>query len=119
VLFLGLSLLVIWTTPVEELPAAFARITRPLRLVRAPVDEWAHTVTLTVRTLPLLRDECRMLIAGRRLRAAPPGAGRLARIAARGRELPDLVIAVVASSGRRASDLGRAATQRGGMRPAR
>jgi energy-coupling factor transport system ATP-binding protein len=118
VLFLGLSLLVIWTTPVEELPAAFARIVAPLRLLRAPVDEWAHTVTLTVRTLPLLRDESRMLIAGRRLRAAPPAAGRVARTEARGRELLDLVIAVVASSGRRACDLGRAATQRGGMRRA-
>ena len=116
ILFLGLSLLVIWTTRVEELPAAFARMTRPLRAVRAPVDEWAHTLTLSVRTLPLLRDESRVLIAGRRLRAAPP-AGRTARVVAGARELLDLVIAVVASSGRRAADLGRAATQRGGMRP--
>jgi hypothetical protein len=30
----------------------------------------------------------------------------------------DLVVAIVASAGRRASDLGRAATQRGGMRSA-
>jgi energy-coupling factor transport system ATP-binding protein len=119
IFFLGLSLLVIWTTRVEELPGAFARIVRPLRKVRAPVDEWAHTVTLSVRTLPLLRDESRMLIAGRRLRAAPPATGRAARVTAGGHEFLDLVIAVVASAGRRASDLGRAATQRGGMRSAR
>jgi energy-coupling factor transporter ATP-binding protein EcfA2 len=116
VLFLALSLLVIWTTRVEELPAAFAHIVRPLRKTGAPVDEWAHTVTLVVRTLPLLRDEIRVLIAGRRLRTSRPAAGRRARIVARCRELLDLVVAVVASAGRRASDLGRAATQRGGMR---
>ena len=64
VLFLALSLLVVWTTRVDELPAAFARIASPLRKLGAPVDEWAHTVTLAVRTLPLLRDEIRVLIAG-------------------------------------------------------
>jgi energy-coupling factor transporter ATP-binding protein EcfA2 len=125
VLFLALSLLVVWTTRVEELPAAFVRIARPLRKLGAPVDEWAHTLALAVRTLPLLREELRVLIAGRRLRALPPAASRWARIAARCRELLDLVVALVASAGRRASDLGRAATQRGGMqslepaRPAR
>jgi energy-coupling factor transport system ATP-binding protein len=117
VLFLGLSLLVVWTTRVEELPAAFARIASPLRKFGAPVDEWAHTLTLAVRTLPLLRDEFRVLVAGRRLRASPRAIGRRARIVARCRELLDLVVAIVASAGRRASDLGRAATQRGGMRP--
>jgi energy-coupling factor transporter ATP-binding protein EcfA2 len=116
VLFLALSLLVVWTTRVEELPAAFARIARPLRKLGAPVDEWAHTLALAVRTLPLLRDEFRVLIAGRRLRASPRATGRWARIVARCRELIDLVVAIVASAGRRASDLGRAATQRGGMR---
>ncbi len=70
-----------------------------------------------MRTLPLLRDEIRVLIAGRRLRAAPRAGTRRARVLARGRELLDLVVAIVASAGRRASDLGRAATCRGGMRP--
>ncbi|HEX6453764.1 MAG TPA: ATP-binding cassette domain-containing protein [Trebonia sp.] len=116
ILFLALSLLVVWTTRVEELPAAFTRIASPLRKLRAPVDEWAHSLTLTVRTLPLLREESRVLIAGRRLRPRPRTAGRRAQIAERCRELLDLLVAIVASSARRASDLGRAATQRGGMR---
>jgi energy-coupling factor transport system ATP-binding protein len=111
-LFVALTLLVIWTTRIEELPAAFARLAAPLRRAGAPVDEWAHTLAFTVRTLPLLGDEGRTLAAGRRLRAAPRAAGR-------GREAGDLVIAIVASAGRRASDLGRAATQRGGMPKAR
>jgi energy-coupling factor transporter transmembrane protein EcfT len=93
-------------------------VARPLRKLRAPVDEWAHALALAVRTLPLLREEIRVLIAARRLRASPRGATRQARLAARGRELLDLVVAIAASAGRRATDLGRAATSRGGMRPA-
>jgi energy-coupling factor transport system permease protein len=119
VIFFALSLLLIWTTPVEELPAAFMRVAAPLRKLGVPVDEWAHTVTLAVRTLPLLRDEFRVLVAGRRLRRPLRAPSRRARAAARCRELLDLVVAVVASAGRRASDLGRTATQRGGMRSLR
>lgn len=118
VLFFALSLLLIWTTRVEELPAAFTRIASPLRRLGLPVNEWAHTVTFAVRTLPLLRDEFRVLIAARRLRAPLRADSRRARILAHWRELPDLLVAVVASAGRRASDLGRTATQRGGMREA-
>ena len=115
-LFFGLSLLLVWTTRVEELPAAFTRVASPLRRLGVPVNEWAYTVTFAVRTLPLLRDEFRVLIAARRLRGPVRAASRRARALARCRELLDLVIAVVASAGRRASDLGRTATQRGGMR---
>jgi energy-coupling factor transport system permease protein len=111
ILFFALSLLLIWTTRTEELPAAFTRLAAPARKVGLPVSEWAHAMTFAVRTLPLLRDELTVLIAGRRLRAA----GRRQGVAAACRELFDLVIAVVASAGRRASDLGRAATQRGGL----
>jgi energy-coupling factor transporter ATP-binding protein EcfA2 len=106
--FFALSLLLVWTTRVEELPAAFTRIVAPLRALRAPVDEWAHSVTFAVRTLPLLREEFRVVTAARRLRRPPRPAGR-------GRELFDLVVAVVAAAARRAADLGRAATQRGGL----
>ncbi|HVT69437.1 MAG TPA: ATP-binding cassette domain-containing protein, partial [Trebonia sp.] len=116
ILFFALSLLLVWTTRVEQLPAAFTRLAVPLRWLGLPVSEWAHTMTLAVRTLPLLRDEFRVLIAGRRLRAPLRGAGRRALVIARGRELLDLLVAVIASAGRRASDLGRTATQRGGMR---
>jgi energy-coupling factor transport system ATP-binding protein len=115
-LFFALSLLLIWTTRVEELPAAFTRVASPLRRIGLPVNEWAHTLTFAVRTLPLLRDEFRVLIGARRLRAPLRAASRLELAVARSRELLDLVIAVVASAGRRASDLGRTATQRGGMR---
>jgi energy-coupling factor transport system permease protein len=115
ILFFALSLLLIWTTRVEDLPASFMRIASPLRRLGVPVNEWAHTVTFAVRTLPLLRDEFRVLIAARRLRAPSRAASRRTRTLARSHELLDIVIAVVASAGRRASDLGRTATQRGGL----
>ena len=115
VLFLALSFLTVWTTRVEELPEAFVRIARPLRRFGAPVDEWAYTVMFAVRTLPLLREEFRVLLAGRRLRPTPHAAGRTAQTLKRCREVVDLTVAVVISSGRRASDLGRAATLRGGF----
>jgi energy-coupling factor transport system ATP-binding protein len=118
-IFLALSLLLIWTTRVEELPAAFMRIAAPLRRLRLPVDEWAHTVTLAVRTLPLLRDEFRVLVAGRRLRRPLRAPSRRAWVIARCREVLDVLVAIVASAGRRASDLGRTATQRGGMQSLR
>ena len=116
ILFFALSLLLIWTTRVEDLPASFTRIASPLRRLGVPVNEWAHTVTFAVRTLPLLRDEFRVLIAARRLRTPLRAANRRTRTLARSHELLDLVIAVVASAGRRASDLGRTATTRGGLR---
>src|SRR4029077_12291564 len=68
-LFFGLSLLLVWTTRVEELPAASTRVAARLRGLGWRVNEWAYTVTFAVRTLPLLRDEFRVLIAARRLRA--------------------------------------------------
>lgn len=116
VLFVALSLLTVWTTRVEELPVAFVRIVRPLRRLGAPVDEWAHALTLTVRTLPLLREEFRVLLAARRLRPSPSATGRVAQVRGHCLEVIDLTVAVIASAGRRASDLGRAATLRGGMR---
>lgn len=114
-LVFALSLLVIWTTPVELLPSAFLRMTRPLRVLRAPVDEWAHTLAIVVRSLPLMREETRTLLAARRLRrhVRPHGVG--ARLRAIVGETLDLVIAVLASAGRRSVDLGRAMTRRGGM----
>jgi energy-coupling factor transport system ATP-binding protein len=115
ILFFALSLLLIWTTRVEDLPASFTRIASPLRRLGVPVNEWAYTVTFAVRTLPLLRDEFRVLIAARRLRSPLRAANRRTRTLARSHELLDLVIAVVASAGRRASDLGRTATMRGGI----
>lgn len=116
VLLLTLSLVVVWTTSVESLPRAFRTLARPLRALRAPVDEWAHTLTLAIRTLPQLQDEFRVLVAARRLRRPAPSGGPLARMRSRARGAVDLLVGAVAAAGRRSSDLGRAMTVRGGIR---
>ncbi len=61
--------LVGWTTPLGEIAPAVSRLLAPLRLVRVPVDEWAVAVALCVRSLPLLVDELRTLVAARRCSA--------------------------------------------------
>ncbi|MCU1586013.1 MAG: cobalt transporter [Microbacteriaceae bacterium] len=115
VLLFALSLVVVWTTRVEQLPGAFTALARPFRLVGAPIEDWAHALALTVRTLPVLQDEIRVLLAARRLRHPSPSGTRRALLASRARELTDLLVAIVASAGRRATDLAHAMTIRGGL----
>jgi energy-coupling factor transport system permease protein len=105
--------LVGWTTPLGEIAPAVSRLLAPLRLVRVPVDEWAVAVALCVRSLPLLVDELRTLVAARRLRPPPPRPGR--STLQRWLDEPvDLMVAALAVSMRRAGELAEAITARGG-----
>jgi len=120
VLFLGLGVVLIvsaavvgWTTPLGSVAPALARLTRPLRALRIPVDEWIVALALALRCLPLLVDEMRTLAAARRLRRHEPTGGRR-----RGRvvvEIHDLVSTAIVVSLRRAHDLADAITARGGI----
>ncbi|MEO9220808.1 MAG: energy-coupling factor transporter transmembrane protein EcfT [Mycobacteriaceae bacterium] len=111
VVILAASAMVGWTTPVAEVAPAFARLGAPLRRLRVPVDEWAVTIALCLRSVPLLIEELRVLNAARRLRPRPPR-----QRSPRGwvAEAIDLLAAVMAVSARRASELGLAITARGG-----
>jgi energy-coupling factor transport system permease protein len=111
-LLLGAAL-VGWTTPLGEIAPAVRRLLAPLRLVRAPVDEAAVAVALCVRSLPLLVDEMRTLVAARRLRPPPPRPGR-STLQRWLEELVDLLVAALAVSMRRAGELAEAITARGG-----
>ena len=113
ILLLLAAALVGWTTPLGEIAPAVARLMRPLRIVRFPVDEAATAVALCVRSLPLLVGEMRTLLAARRLRPAPerPGRGDLERLLD---EVVDLMVAAMAVSVRRAGELAEAITARGG-----
>jgi energy-coupling factor transport system permease protein len=111
-LLLGAAL-VGWTTPLGEIAPAVARLLAPLRLVRVTVDEGAVAVALCVRSLPLLVDEMRTLVAARRLRPAPPRPGRSTW--QRWLDEPvDLLVTALAVSMRRAGELAEAITARGG-----
>ncbi|MGQ4600307.1 CbiQ family ECF transporter T component [Nocardia sp. R6R-6] len=103
------SFVIAWTTPMSEIAPALAKLGAPLRKLRVPVDEWAVVVALTLRGLPLLIEEIRVLRAARRLR---PKDNLLYRAA--DNPLIDILTAAMAVSTRRAGELGEAITARGG-----
>ncbi|MDQ6840378.1 MAG: energy-coupling factor transporter transmembrane protein EcfT [Actinomycetota bacterium] len=113
-LLLGASMLVGWTTPLGEVAPALARLGSPLQRFRVPVDEWAMTVALCIRSLPLIIDELRTLVAARRLRPrlAPDTSATGWQVID---EVVDLVTAGLAVTMRRARELAEAITARGGL----
>jgi energy-coupling factor transporter ATP-binding protein EcfA2/energy-coupling factor transporter transmembrane protein EcfT len=105
------SLMVGWTTALADVAPALVRLGRPLRALRLPVDEWAVTMALCVRSLPLLVEELRTLVAARRLR--PPyltADGKRDRIV----DAVDLCAASLVVALRRADEMGDAIRARGG-----
>ncbi|MCX0269700.1 CbiQ family ECF transporter T component [Nocardia zapadnayensis] len=102
------SMLIAWTTPMSEIAPALATLGRPLRRLRVPVDELAVVVALTLRGLPLLLEEIRILRAARRLRPKPDLLHRTTD------PVIDILTAAMAVSTRRAGELGEAITARGG-----
>jgi energy-coupling factor transporter transmembrane protein EcfT len=105
--------LVGWTTQLGAVAPALTRLTRPLRALRLPVDEWIIALALALRCLPLLVDEMRTLNAARRLRHRSSEEHRKARHSLI--ELHDLVSTSIIVSLRRAHDLADAITARGGI----
>ncbi|MDQ2727400.1 MAG: energy-coupling factor transporter transmembrane protein EcfT [Actinomycetota bacterium] len=113
-LLLGASMMIGWTTPVGEVAPALARLGAPLRRLRVPVDEWSMAVALCVRSLPLLIDELRTLVAARRLRPRLEADASTTGWQAID-ELVDLMTAGLAVAMRRARELAEAITARGGL----
>ncbi len=115
IVLLGLGAMVSWTTNVAEVAPAVAKLGRPLRVLRIPVDDWAVTLTLALRAFPMLIDEFSVLYAARRLRPREVTDGNkratLRRYAA---ELIDLLAAAITVALRRADEMGDAITARGG-----
>jgi energy-coupling factor transport system permease protein len=102
-----------WTTPLGDIAPAVSRLLWPLRKLRLPVDEWAVTLALCVRSLPLLVVELRVLVAARRLRPPPPRTSE--DVLHRWLEEPvDLLVTALASALRRAGELAEAISARGG-----
>nr|WP_268760530.1 CbiQ family ECF transporter T component [Protofrankia coriariae] len=109
-----------WTTPLSELAPALGRLLAPLRRLRLPIDEWVATVALSIRCLPLLVDEIRMLLAVRRLRvgARPPRRrlpGLLAALPLHARSITELLCTAIVTCLRRAAEMTEAIAARGGF----
>jgi energy-coupling factor transport system permease protein len=114
IVLLGLGGLVSWTTNVAEIAPAVAKIGKPLRLLRLPVDDWAVTLSLALRAFPMLIDEFRVLFAARKLRPREPANTARERRHRMSREVIDLLAAAVTVALRRADEMGDAITARGG-----
>jgi energy-coupling factor transport system permease protein len=111
---LGLGALVSWTTNVAEIAPAVAKLGKPLKTFRVPVDAWAVTLALALRAFPMLIDEFRVLLAARRIRPRAIATTWRQRYRRWFVELVDLMATGVTVSLRRADEMGDAITARGG-----
>ncbi len=114
IVLLALGAMVSWTTNVADVAPAVATLGRPLRWLRFPVDDWAATLALALRSFPMLIDEFRLLYAARRLRPRPLAPDGRAQRRRWMTELVDLLAAGVTVALRRADEMGDAITARGG-----
>jgi energy-coupling factor transport system permease protein len=114
IVLLGLGALVSWTTNVAEIAPAVAKLGRPLRPLRIPVDDWAVALALALRAFPMLIDEFRILFAARRLRPREPATTGRERRHRWSAEIVDLLAAAITVALRRADEMGDAITARGG-----
>jgi energy-coupling factor transport system permease protein len=114
IVLLGLGAMVSWTTNVAEIAPAIAKLGRPLRPLRVPVDDWAVALALALRAFPMLIDEFRILYAARRLRPREVVTTRRARRRRWAVEVIDLFAAAITVALRRADEMGDAITARGG-----
>jgi energy-coupling factor transporter transmembrane protein EcfT len=104
---------VTWTTPLADVAPAVARLAGPLRRLRVPVDDLAVAVALSVRSLPLLAEELRVLLAAHRLRPARHRPSRREQL----RWPVDALATALVVSLRRAREMGDAIEARGGPGP--
>lgn len=100
-----------WTTPLADLSPALGRLLGPLRHFRVPVDELVGAIALSIRCLPLLLEEARVLRAARRARrpASPRSFKEL------GDESVEVVFGALANAIRRAREIAEAIEARGGV----
>ncbi len=108
---IALSMILGWTTPLSELAPAISTLLRPFERLRLPVTEWVVTIALCVRSLPMLTEELRVVVAAHRMRSVPGRTG-MKHAAADG---VGLISAVMVACIRRASDMGQAMQARGGV----
>ena len=100
-----------WTTPLADLSPALGRLLGPLRHLRVPVDELVGAIALSIRCLPLLLEEARVLRAARRARR--PASSRSFREL--GDESVEVVFGALANAIRRAREIAEAIESRGGV----
>jgi energy-coupling factor transport system permease protein len=114
VAMMGVCGLVSWTTSLSEIAPAVWKLSRPLKALRLPVDDWAVTVALTLRAFPMLMQEFRVLFAVRKLRPRAAATSWRERRRRLSTEVIDQLATSMTVSLRRADEMGDAITARGG-----
>lgn len=107
----ALGAVVAWTTPLGEVADALLVLGAPLQRAGLPVGEWAAACAVGVRSLPMLLDEWRVLVAVHRLRTA---AGPRPGLSGRGRSALALPVRALVMTLRRAREVAVAVAARGG-----
>ncbi len=107
--YLAIALLLGWTTPLGQLPAAAAWLLAPLGRVGLPIDDVVAGLALSVRALPLIADE---LTTTTTLWAARPPRHQNRVVNA-----VDLLATATVAATRRATELGEALDARGRYTP--
>jgi energy-coupling factor transporter transmembrane protein EcfT len=100
-----------WTTPLADLSPALGRLLGPLRHLKVPVDELVAAIALSIRCLPLLLEEARVLRAARRARR-PANARSMRELS---EEAVESVFGALANAIRRAREMAEAIEARGGV----
>ena len=77
----GTSLLTL-TTPPIALTDGLARLMKPLKLIKIPVDDIAMMISITLRFIPMLADEAEKIIKAQKARGASFDAKGLKKIKA-------------------------------------
>lgn len=110
-LLVGFAALLTWTTSLTDIGLGLANLLRPLRLVRAPVDELTTVIVLAVRSVPEMANEVSSVTDSYRTR--PDRTDRRGGIRGAFGDMVDFSSTVVVASHRRAGELGRAMVARG------
>ena len=109
------ALLFLWTTALAEVAPLLQGIVRRGRRVPLPIADWAATISLGLRLLPILREECATVLTMTAQRGGPaPGNRRASWRAARDQVVRGIVLCC-ATALRRSAEMGDAITARGGL----
>lgn len=107
------SSLIAWVTPTAALAGALRSFLAPLRLVGAPVNQWALVMASALRGLPMLRDQAQAVLDTAKLRLgtdmATLSVGGYARLGV------DVITAILSAASRGAAETGRAMSMRGSI----
>ncbi len=105
VLITGTSIFMTYTTSPIELTDALESLLSPLKLVKAPVHEFAMMITIALRFIPTLTEETNKIMAAQKARGADFTTGSIFK---RAKALIPVLVPLFVSAFRRADELATA-----------